>query len=729
MKKALLYFLIYASVIFIAMYRLLGNKLLSLNDTQLDWSGDGFKNYFSFAYHYRYGKGIWFEAMQYPYGDLLSYADGQPFIVWCFKILKTLGLDCTGYELLIVQLLPILGLLLSCYYLHKILRRFDVSRVWTVITVVACLSLSPQIFRLNVHFGLAYTFAIPWLWHIILKYNANEIKPVWFMTSTAFMIFIWAYIHPYQMLSLLLFLSAFALVSFLTEKKIDVYVLAAIALPLISFLLVNHIIDPYTDRATKPYGIWEYKTEFSSLLPFWGSFPELFHFLPGLKTSYHEGYAYPGFLFFCFPLLFYFYFKNRSTIRMDVAANKSFLASLICLAFAMGLHIALTDNKILELVPPLEQFRALGRFAWIFYYVAFLYSSILLYKLLNSLNNHFVKYTILCLVTLIWLAESHSYLKRGNKQILKYSTTNILRDDKTVMDIIEGNNDWELQDFQAVLPLPVPTEGAEKIFVDGNWLVKVKTLPFVFQSGIPMIGAYMSRMSLSRIMKSLQLGSSAFVDKEILQDLANNKSLLVLVADEDSLAFKHILSKGQILGESQNLNAYALAPAILERQEYLISPDQSNTSEALFYANYDSENNEGLFSSGSKRIKKEELLCELFISPYTPRNLRMSLWYRVDKDERGIPFFKVECLNDQDEIIDIINYRDRDIKNFEVIPPWIQINHLISIPDNCSKLRWNIRAENLLIDHALISLSDMDLYIEVDGAAIIEKHYLAELKE
>ena len=70
----------------------MGNLLFDLNNMQLDRSGDGFKNYFAFAYQYNHGDFSWFTGMQYPYGDLLSYADGQPALLILFKFLKSIGI-------------------------------------------------------------------------------------------------------------------------------------------------------------------------------------------------------------------------------------------------------------------------------------------------------------------------------------------------------------------------------------------------------------------------------------------------------------------------------------------------------------------------------------------------------------------------------------------------------------------------------------------------------------
>ena len=88
---------------FFICYAFLKDDLFKLHHIQLDFSGDGMKNYFAVAYQYKQEKVMWFEGMQYPYGDLLLYADGQSAFVAILVGLKKIGIDFSGYELLMVQ--------------------------------------------------------------------------------------------------------------------------------------------------------------------------------------------------------------------------------------------------------------------------------------------------------------------------------------------------------------------------------------------------------------------------------------------------------------------------------------------------------------------------------------------------------------------------------------------------------------------------------------------------
>ena len=76
-------------------------------------------------YHYNYGEGLSFKGMLYPYGDFLPYADAQTSILMTLKALKPLGLNFESYELMIVQLLPILAMMVGLYFIVRLLQRFE----------------------------------------------------------------------------------------------------------------------------------------------------------------------------------------------------------------------------------------------------------------------------------------------------------------------------------------------------------------------------------------------------------------------------------------------------------------------------------------------------------------------------------------------------------------------------------------------------------------------------
>jgi len=706
---------------------MMGNIVFQLNDIQLDRSGDGFKNYFAFAWQYKNEDGLFFRGMQYPYGDLLAYADGQPLISLLFVGLKKIGVDLSGCELFIVQGLPILGIAIGFFFLHKIIRHYNIPVGWSIITVIACTILSPQIFRFNAHFGLAYIFCFSSIWYLYIKYQCQEIKPIAYYLLTCILLFAYAYLHPYHLLIGSVFLLAVFTIELL-HKKINWVILVSAVTPLVLFLVVNNYIDPYIDRPKNPYGAWQYKTEFSDLVPFYGWYKELFIEKISVRTTLNEGYGYLGILTFLFPFIL---ILKKSTKPIGSETNnrfptKALWASILVLAFAMGIHLLLTNHQILDWISSLRQFRALGRFVWPFYYVGFISLSIFAYRTISRLSNKYISTFFLTFIASMWAYDGLNYTQQFRKGIQKYSAPNQLQNNNDIADAI--GQSINVDDYQAILALPVSTEGAEKFLPKDNWFTKTQSMPFAYQSGLPIIGAYMSRTSLSRILKQHQISSSQYVKKDIIDDLPNAKKILTLIADVDTSLFSDLIERSTYLARTHNVNIYSSTIESLSQLTYVQKDSLTTYETPISYNNFENDSNQGLFSEGSSIVNGRKILADINTKGINGKALSLSVWRRIDDDDSTLPLLTILLKDDKQNTISDIQYRDNSMKRMEVIDNWVQLKYELTIPKGASQLIWSIEAEKLHIDHSLITHTDSSHWIPLSENRVIYKHYIAQSK-
>jgi len=706
-------------------YRLFGDILFKLNDTQLDRSGDGFKNYFAFAWQYKHEKGLWFEGMQYPYGDLLTYADGQPAILLPLIGLKKLGLDFSGHELFVIQLLPILAFFLGAYFLHKIIRAYKVPQWWTVISVLGCMALSPQLYRFNAHFALAYIFCFPSIWYALLLLEKKKLNSYSFIPIVGILLLVYAYIHPYHLLIGSIFLLAYFFIK-LFRKEIMWAVLAAGLLPIIIYLILNNVVDPYMDRPQNPWGSWHYKTEIGDLFPFYGWYAGIMDGFISIRSSYNEGYAYLGILFFGAPFLLYKNWKSKKESNQgDLDFSDFIWAALLVLVFSMGIHILITNHKILDWVSALKQFRALGRFAWPFYYIGFIGLSVLFYRWTIQLKSKPLQYFIISMVIIMWALDGNFYMRHFNKNMKQYKAPNELYSNLHVAQVLDKAN-LDIKQFQAIMPIPISMEGAEKVTPADNWFSKTQAIPFAFQSGLPMIGAYMSRTSLSRILKQYQLCSSNYIQKEILDDLESPKDLLIVIGNEDTLAYNDLIKQGYLIGHTKETMILGMPISVL-KQTSKINIDSLEFSERpLYYNNYSENQNQGLKSNGILEIDNFTQITNVQVDTLINQSLTLSFWFRIDENHSSVPKLNITIKDQKQNVVKSINYRDLDIHRCEVLNNWIQLKRDIIIPENAFLLDWNIDAENLSIDHPLITKSENVFWHKLNESYIIYDHYIAE---
>ena len=105
--------------------------------------GDGLKNYFTF-YSYLSPNNpslVKMDQMNFPFGEYIFYTDNTPLLAIPLKFFSTYVFDISPYSITLFNGLCIFSLLLSTYYLYKILFRLLKER-WMIFIFSIMLVLS-----------------------------------------------------------------------------------------------------------------------------------------------------------------------------------------------------------------------------------------------------------------------------------------------------------------------------------------------------------------------------------------------------------------------------------------------------------------------------------------------------------------------------------------------------------------------------------------------------------
>lgn len=158
----------------------------------VDIGGDGGKNYYTYLYHSLHGKGAWFMGMNYPYGEHIVYADGQPALS---VPLSYLPFITPQIALAVMHLAMMLSFVLGIVFTYKILVAFNIHPAGAIFFSVLILTISPQVYKTFGHFGLSYMSVIPMLFYWSICYHK--------LRRPKYILFIFllgclaSFIHPY----------------------------------------------------------------------------------------------------------------------------------------------------------------------------------------------------------------------------------------------------------------------------------------------------------------------------------------------------------------------------------------------------------------------------------------------------------------------------------------------------------------------------------------------------
>ena len=115
-------------------------------------SGDGFKNYFTVIYHVKHDSTYsHFEGMNYPYGEQVVFTDNQPLVSNTIKFISQNIVDISDHTVGILNYLMLISIVLSCFFLYQIFRKFQIPDIWAVLFAAGIGFMAPQIHRMTGH--------------------------------------------------------------------------------------------------------------------------------------------------------------------------------------------------------------------------------------------------------------------------------------------------------------------------------------------------------------------------------------------------------------------------------------------------------------------------------------------------------------------------------------------------------------------------------------------------
>ena len=551
--------------------------LLYPGDYLFSDKGDGIKNYYTTLYHIKHDSTYMnFGGMNYPYGELFSFTDGQPALAWPIKLLNTN--IAPEFVVATTNFIMIISIVLCALFLYLILIHFNLPAAYASFAAIGIALLQPQIFRMGGHYALSYAFFFPISWYLLLRFfkSGNFMYSILLSVSGL----VWSFLHPYLGMISGTFIISFWLiyaVEKLREKdfKATYYLHAFVqsVLPLLIYKLSMEVYDFHSGRTSSPWGMFAYNARAESVfIPNHEPFKPLVEVLWTVKGQNWEGWAYIGVsaVIICGLTIYrvFRYIKNKRFEKLSLPAlpnqlRYAFFASLLVLLFSMAYPFQLNMRFLLDWMPFLKHFRSLGRFAWVFYFVINVFSVYIMFHIYRYLKikqlNAFAN-TLVFLSILLYFIESIPYHKEVSAQITLaeniFAEKNLPTSYKEVIEKISKEK------YQAILPLPFYHGGSENFGIGASDKSVKASQIISYYTGLPLIAASLARTSIPESKNIMQLFSPAHYTKPIEKDFPNNKKLLILYSKEELLEEqKWILEKSDIIFEN---NDFILAELMFE---------------------------------------------------------------------------------------------------------------------------------------------------------------------
>lgn len=514
-----------------------GNIFHRLDNIYFNGSEDGIKNYYTVQYHVLHDTSYThFQGMNYPYGEHIIFTDNQPILANTLRFIHRHLFDLSGSIILIMNLAMLSSVILCAVFLCIIMLNHGVSWWYGALAAVGISFLSPQIARFadSGHYALSYSFYIPMLWYLWLRFLKRKTLATSSIIGTV--IIVVSLLHLYYLpigVFFGLFIWFFAFFKKLIKPEHLLHFFVQIILPLLIVQIWLKLTDDITDRPATPTGFLVHRAYWEGIfLPYNHSLGNFIHeHITNIRPLNFENKSYVGIVGTLFMLsLIFAFFKNiigrhwrfLKSSAFTTELNVSFLAACAVALFSLGLPFILGDGEyLMQYIGPLKQFRGIGRFAWVFFYVinVLAFISIFNYVKNKSKWQYPLKLTFLVFPLLIIFYDIYEFHRTFNTGIRTYNYS------PKVKEIPSPEK------YQAMIPLPYFHIGSENLTMDTRCESLKHAADVSLSTGLPMSAVALSRNSARQSINQMQMHFPEYRPLRVLNDYPDERPLLLVAAD------------------------------------------------------------------------------------------------------------------------------------------------------------------------------------------------------
>lgn len=642
-----------AAYISIAMYFLFffSKIMLSPNTYLHSAEHDGIKNYYTFAYHTKHtGVSLHFKGMNQPFGEHVMYTDGQPLFGFLFGWMPFLD----GYEIGLLNIFMYLSVFIGAYILWKIFKELSINDWIAAAGVIGIIILSPQFFRWKAHYALSYMWVIPLFILLLLRlYRKKEIKKYGSLLAiSTLLIFL---IHPYLGLMGLIF-SSCSILFFTLWRRFSLAQMSLLLVILGSSAFVFRVFLKLTDlhegRTTLPSGLYEnYALPETVFVPYFSPFKRILEWVIPVKQGQpYEGWGYIGFAVILTILIYFVWWIFKKTRRISLEKNDSlqlisplFFSSIAVLLFSMLIPIKWFPEEFIYKLGVLNQFRSLGRFSWVFYYMSGITAIVILNRFYTHLHG-FRKKIVVVAIAMFPLLNAIEAV--GGHQFFAPQiggTKNLFRADLLDKDMKDFVAKLKSQSASVILALPFYHVGSEHTFREGTGSIHQLSMLSSYHSGIPLINSFLSRTSIPETISIFKMLAPEGNDEKPLKGIDLSNILIICTNEPMDQYEQRLIDAAKCIHESKSgriyrLNYLTYRKKLLSDQDRRITEatksnielEKMNVSDStlLWVNSYEEQVSPNVFAGkGALMVEKPVYTFLATIEPQKDLELTASFWY------------------------------------------------------------------------------------------------------
>jgi hypothetical protein len=579
MKQRISGFLLTSGLAVLMLVFFFGDTMRSPGNYWFDAADQGIATYYGALYHAQYDQHAYrSNAMNYPYGEAISFTDSQPLLVNPIRFISKHIVDITDHTVAIINLAMLFSIVLASLFIYLIFKEMGVKWWFASLAAVGIAMVSPQIGSMGGHFGLSWLFWIPLVLYLIIRFDRTRKLP--YTLLIGIVTFCAGLMHFYFVAIIAFLTGGYWFFRFIWYRQAKtfwyrdtIHIFLQFIFPVLVLQFLTMVNDDVTDRTAWPFGLYSYLAHpVGIFLP--DKRPWLFvsEHITVFRHLSRESLAYIG-----TPALFGFlaglaWMVKRAIRRQSFlkvthlsSVNVMFWVSVLALLFSFGLPMVLGMKGLADYAGPLRQLRTLSRFSWLFFYLL----NIIVFT--SIYHRAFVKesqwyWKVFAGAAVLLLFVDGFYNVRNVSHVIK-NRIFVPEDTQTLSEANAWVNEVDASKYQAILPIPYFHVGSENIWIDATHGVKETTMLASLKTGLPTVGVELSRTSISQTYNNYALVTEPLERLEFPDFLPDERPLLLLLMKgyQPSAQEQRMLDHSRLLTEAPAFVLYELPVATIRR--------------------------------------------------------------------------------------------------------------------------------------------------------------------
>jgi len=689
-----------------------------------EFSGDGLKNYYTLDYYVQHDAGWHFTGMNYPYGENIIYTDNQPLLAMVLQFVDRHITSMHRHVIGTLNLLLLISIYLGVIITYRLLRRWSIGRWWALGSALCITFLSPQLWRLQGHYGLAYVFFIPLVLLLLDSILRFKTKRWLWSIALGVWIVIMSLTHMYFLLisAIVLFSSILFWWWYNRKNRNEVkavlpWLIGVLILPGIFLVGLRKYTDPIKDRPIEPWGIDNHTITFETTF---------FPFIPPLDKTWteilkrdkpiNERVAYVGMIgLLMLPAVVYFLFRKKDADPLSNHVKVFLGAAIITWCMGAGVFYQNGFKFLWEAIPVLKQFRGLGRFGLPFYYLYMMVCSYLIWHFYQKLRERelgAVGTYMLGSILLLWGFESWLNIKAVSAPV--FHQNEYLSSSRKNYGPVLTAAGFKPEDFQAILQFPLVAIGNETVGVARGFWTMREGIHASMETGLPLIDYAMSRTSVSQGMDIIELMSTPYAPKR-RGNLLNEKPILLLCEEEFMIpAERKWIDKATKIGTYQSITLYNLPSSAFKTTNLPALPaDHVDVKTSGWFVDFENHPcDTAMTGKGAIPVPKAPVsIWSCIDTSKTERPWIVSFWSHVDNLKGVVPVYRMMETDPAGTITQNAGVGRESILWSEAHGEWIEVNFPWTTKGAGYRYELFIDSDGPVIDNLLIrSPTDTCIY-------------------